>query len=226
MVKVIFLCHRRPDITHERYVELLLHGHVPLALRHHPTLRRYTVNIVEQAPPTEAAIDSIGALWFDTIDDYRQRLYDSPEGERIVQRDVGGFLGGAHAYATTEYVQKAAAAGQPGQRTPGVTMFCPLRRRPDLSHAEFVRHWQTTHVPLALAHHPHMVRYVTNVVDQRLDDTSPDWDGFAEIAFANSADARERLFGSPAGERIVRDDIARFIGHTFAYLVGEYVQRV
>ena len=37
MVKLIFLCRRRPDITHERYVELLLKGHVPIALRHHPT---------------------------------------------------------------------------------------------------------------------------------------------------------------------------------------------
>jgi uncharacterized protein (TIGR02118 family) len=226
MVKLIFLCRRRPDITHDRYVELLLHGHVPLAVRHHPTLRRYTVNVVEQAPPAEEALDSIGELWFDTIEDYRQRLYDSPEGERIIQRDVAGFLGRAHAYATTEYVQKATGERPIGQRTPGVTMFCPLRRRADLTHAEFVKHWQTVHVPLALEHHPLMVRYVTNVVDRRLDDASPEWDGFAEISFATAADARERLFASSEGERIVRDDIARFIGHTFAYFVGEYVQKI
>jgi uncharacterized protein (TIGR02118 family) len=226
MVKLIFLCRRRSDITHDRYVELLLHGHVPIALRHHPTLRRYTVNIVEQGPPAEEALDSIGALWFDSLDDFRHRLYDSPEGERIVQGDVAGFLGGADAYATTAYVQKAGDQPPVGQRTPGITMFCPLRRRPELTHAEFVHHWQTVHVPLALAHHPLMVRYVTNIVDQRLDDASPDWDGFAEIAFTTAGDARERLFGSPEGERIVRDDIARFIGHTFAYFVGEYVQRI
>jgi hypothetical protein len=71
-----------------------------------------------------------------------------------------------------------------------------------------------------------MVRYVTNVVDQRVSSTGPEWDGFAAISFASSSDPRERLFGSPAGERIVRDDIARFIGHTFAYFVGEYVQKI
>jgi uncharacterized protein (TIGR02118 family) len=226
MVKLIFLCRRRPDITHARYVELLLHGHVPLALRHHPTLRSYTVNIVEHGPPTEEALDSIGELCFDTLEDYRERLYDSAEGQQIVQRDVAGFLESADAYATTEYVQKATSERPVGQRTLGVTMFCPLRRRPDLTHAEFVHHWQTVHVPLALEHHPHMVRYVTNVVDQRLSGAGPEWDGFAEIAFASVADQRERLFGSPAGERIVRDDIARFIGHTFAYNVGEYVQKI
>ena len=225
MVKLIFLCSRRRDITHERYADLLLNGHVPIALRHHPTLRRYTVNIVEQAPATEEALDSIGELWFDSLSDYRERLYDSPEGERVVQRDVAGFMGGAHAYAATEHVQKAVSQRQLGQRTPGIKMICPLRRRADLTHAQFVEHWLTRHVPLALEHHPQMVRYVTNVVDQRLSTSGPEWDGFAEISFASAADARERRFASPAGERIVRDDIARFIGHTFPYYAGEYVQK-
>lgn len=221
MVKLIFLCHRRADISHERYVELLLQGHVPIALRHHPTLRRYTVNIVERGPEDEAALDSIGELSFDSLADYHDRLYDSLEGKRLVARDVAGFMGGAHAYATTEVVQRSPAARPPGRRTAGVKMFCPLRRRPELTHAQFVEHWQAVHVPLALTHHPHMTRYVTNIVDQRLSPDAPEWDGFAEITL----DPAHPLFGSPEGERIVRDDIARFIGHTFPYFVAEYVQR-
>jgi hypothetical protein len=110
MVKLIFLCRRRPDITHERYAELLLNGHVPIALRHHPTMRRYTVNIVDQGRPDEEALDSIGELSFDSLADYRERLYDSPEGEAIIQRDVAGFMGGAHAYATTEHVSAPPAS--------------------------------------------------------------------------------------------------------------------
>lgn len=221
MVKLIFLCRRRPDITHQRYADLLLNGHVPIALRHHPTMRRYTVNIVERGPDSEAALDSIGELSFDSLDDFRQRLYDSPEGERIVAADVAGFMGGADAYATTEVVQKSVIDRPLGARTAGVKMFCPLRRRPDLTHEQFVAHWQTVHVPLALEHHPHMSRYVTNLVDQRLSCDAPDWDGFAEITI----DPTQPLFGSPEGERIIRDDIGRFIGHTFAYIVGEYVQK-
>ncbi|MFN8642382.1 MAG: hypothetical protein U0802_12285 [Candidatus Binatia bacterium] len=95
MVKLIFLCHRRPDITHERYVELLLRGHVPIALRHHPALRRYTVNIVERGPEDEAALDSIGELSFDSLADYRERLYDSPEGaarRRRRRRRAGSWV--------------------------------------------------------------------------------------------------------------------------------------
>jgi len=221
MVKLIFLCRRRPDITHERYADLLLAGHVPIALRHHPTMRRYTVNIVERGPDSEAALDSIGELSFDSLDDFRQRLYDSPEGERIVARDVAGFMGGADAYAATEVVQKSVAERPLGTRAAGMKMFCPLRRRADLTHEQFVDHWQTVHVPLALEHHPHMSRYVTNLVDQRLSPDAPDWDGFAEITL----DPTLPLFASPAGERIIREDIGRFIGHTFAYIVAEYVQR-
>ena len=220
MVKLIFLCRRRPDISHERYAELLLQGHVPIALRHHPTMRRYTVNIVERGPDAEAQLDSIGELSFDSLADFHQRLYDSPEGERIVGRDVAGFMGGAEAYATTEIVQLSTTERPPGERTPRVKMFCPLRRHPDLTHAQFVEHWQKVHVPLALRHHPHMTRYVTNIVDQRLSPDSPEWDGFAEITL----DPNHTLFGSPEGERIIREDITRFIGHTFPYFVAEYVQ--
>jgi len=71
MVKLVFLCWRRPDISHERYVELLLRGHVPVALAHHPTLRRYVVNVVEGTREPAPALDSIGELSFDSLADYR-----------------------------------------------------------------------------------------------------------------------------------------------------------
>ena len=222
MVKLIFLCTRRADITHERYAALLLNGHVPIALTHHPTMRRYTVNIVERSPAGEAALDSIGELSFDTLTDFRERLYDSAQGEKIVGRDVAGFMGGAHAYATTEVVQKASVERPLGQRAAGLKLFCPVRRRSDLSHAQFVEHWQTVHVPLALAHHPHMLRYVTNLVDATLSPDAPDWDGFAEITLATPTSP---MFGSSEGEALIRADIARFIGHTFAYAVAEYVHK-
>ncbi len=61
MVKLVFLCQRRPDVTHEQYVEMLLRGHVPLALAHHPTLRRYVVNVVESTRGPLRILDSATA---------------------------------------------------------------------------------------------------------------------------------------------------------------------
>jgi uncharacterized protein (TIGR02118 family) len=226
MVKLIFLCRRRPDITHERYAELLLEGHVPIALRHHPAMRAYVVNVVEQSPPGGAELDSVGELSFATLDDFHQRLYDSPEGKKIVQTDVDRFMGGADAYATTEHVQKSLLPPpQNGKRSPGVKLICPVRRRAGMTREAFVEHWLTRHVPLAIEHHPQLLKYVTNVVDRELSDGGEAWDGFAELHFASLEDATRRMFPDADSERIVRQDIARFLSRAISYRVAEYVEK-
>ena len=226
MVKLVFLCRRRPDLTHERYAELLVDGHVPLALRHHPTMRKYVVNLVEGLRAGAEALDSIGELSFDTLDDFRDRLYDSDAGRRIIEADVAGFMGGAHAYVTREHVQKGPVTTAPlGARSPGVKIVGLVRRPDAMTHDEFVAHWLERHVPLALRHHPGLHKYVTNVVESRLGD-APDWDGIAELHFPSLEAMRTGFFDSPEGERIIREDMRRFIGTTWGYDVAEYVQRV
>jgi hypothetical protein len=92
MTKLIFLCRRRPDITHQHYVELLLKGHVPIALAHHPTLRKYVINIVE--------------LHFASELDLRERMYYSAAGEEIIRQDIARFIGKRAAYQVGEHVEK------------------------------------------------------------------------------------------------------------------------
>jgi len=227
MVKLIFLCRRRADISHEQYADLLLRGHVPLALKHHPALRQYIVNIVEHSPDGAEALDSLGELSFETLSDFRERLYDSPPGQAIIEADVRGFMGGAHAYVTTAHVQRAPSPAAPiGERTPGVKLMCPVRRRTGMTHSEFVEHWLTRHVPLALRHHIGLSGYVTNVVEQQLSPTGEPWDGFAALHFPSEQARRDGMFDSPEGERIIREDMARFIGDTGAYRVAEHVEKV
>jgi len=227
MVKLIFLCRRRPELTPGQYADRLLRGHVPLALRHHPTMRGYVVNLVEQVGTGVEALDSIGELSFETLADYEQRLYDGPEGRSVIERDVAGFLGGADAYVTTPHVQlDAAELRATGERSPGVKLVCPVRRRADLSREAFLDHWFGTHVALARAHHPGLVRYVTNVVERRLGADGEQWDGFTELHFRSADDIAGGLFDSPEGERIVRDDIGKFLSHAGFYRVAEYIHRL
>ena len=81
MRKLIFLCHRLPSISHEQYTEQLLRSHIPIALRHHPSMRRYVVNEVTTGfLPGPRELDSVGELSFASLADYRERLYDSDEG--------------------------------------------------------------------------------------------------------------------------------------------------
>lgn len=226
MVKLIFLCRRKPELSHAQYVDRLLGGHVPLAIRHHPTMTKYVVNIVGDSPAGEVELDSIGELSFASLEDFRTRLYDSEEGRKVIERDVAGWLGSASAYLVTEHVQKNTVGTVAlGQATPGTKLFCPLVRRSNLSHEQFVAHWLGTHVPLALRHHPGMTRYKNNVVDEALSPDAVPWDGFAEIQLDVSGDWHHGLFDNAEGERIVREDIARFIGRTGAYRCTEYRQK-
>ncbi len=226
MVKLIFFCRRRPDLTHEEYAEMVLRDHVPLAIEHHPAMRKYVVNLLDSVPSREPSYDSVGELTFDSLRDYRERLYDSAEGERLIQADVVRFMGGADAYATTEHVHRQPTPPAPlGCRSPRVKLICPIRRNPDLSHDEFVDHWLNTHRPLALAHHPGLIGYVANVVDEVLSDSAPALDGIGELYFASPEALRDEMFESPRGEAIIRADIERFIAHTSAYLATEYVQK-
>ncbi len=228
MVKLIFLCRRRPDLDHDAYVARVLAGHVPLALRHHATMLGYVVNVVEEVGAGLEPLDSIAELTFASLDDFQRRLYDSPEGRAAIERDVAGFLGGADAYVTTEHVPLALDRRcASGARSPGVKFVCPVRRRPDLARDAFVAHWLGVHAPIAKAHHPGFTRYHINVAERRLGDASgPAWDGFTEMHFANPSTIAGGLFDSPEGERLVRDDVAKFIGQAGAYRVAEYVHRL
>ena len=228
MVKLVFLCWRRPDISHARYVELLLRGHVPIALAHHPTLRRYVVNVVEGTRGAglepAPALDSIGELWFDSLADYRERLYDSPEGARVVADDVAGFLGGAHAYVTTEHAPPSSPSPPPGARSPGAKLVVCVARASGLGQAEFRRHWRECDLPRALRHAA-ATGYVTSVVEERLGEGGPEYDGVATLRFASDEACDGGLSGGSTGATGTDPERARFLGTIHAYRVVEYVER-
>lgn len=232
MRKLIFLCHRRPDITHNRYAELLLRGHIPLALKHHPAMRRYVVNIVEQGLlPGPRELDSIGELSFGSLADYRERLYDSPEGQKIIGHDVAGFMGGSDSYECTEQVPKPArVVGGVEQsappRSPGVKLYLGLKRKPEMSHAQFVDHWLERHSPLVLEHGARIAKYVQNVVDSRVSADGEDYDGFAELHFASEDDYLQQMAGHGSGPNPVQDDTANFVGGMAVWRVAEYVAKL
>jgi len=226
MLKIIFLCRRRPDITREQYAAFVLEGHAPLALKHHPTLLRYVINIAEGTPPGGPEIDSLPALYFASLEDFRERLYDSPEGQEIIRRDVARFMtGGADTYATTEYVQSKSTllTAMIGQRSPGAKETWLLRRREGMSRQAFVEHWLHVHVPLALASRTGLARYVASVVEARLSETGERWDGIAELHYPNRAGEQEPAFASSEARERFEADLTGFVGDYLVYPVSEWI---
>jgi uncharacterized protein (TIGR02118 family) len=226
MRKLIFLCHRRPDIT-----ELLLGSHVPIALKHHPTLRRYVVNEVTVGfVPGPRELDSVGELSFHALADYRERLYDSDAGRQIVGRDVAQFMGGADAYDCTEHVRKG--SDRPGplvdaspRTSPGAKLLLCLKRKPGLSHDQFVAHWLGAHADLVLEHGARVSKYVQNVVDGRLAPDAVEYDGFAELHYATEDDFMAQMASHGQGPNPVQDDTANFVGEMAVWRLAEHVAR-
>jgi uncharacterized protein (TIGR02118 family) len=232
MRKLVFLCHRRPDISHDRYAEILLQSHVPIALRHHPTLRRYVVNVVTMGLlPGPRELDSIGELSFASLADYRERLYDSDAGRDVVSRDVATFLAGADAYECTQHVRKGADRAGPFESaipepSPGAKLLLCLKRKPGMSHEDFVAHWLERHAPLVLEHGARVSKYVQNVVDARLSPDAVEYDGFAELHFASEDDFMAQMAAHSQGPNPVQEDTAHFVGEMAVWRLAEYVARI
>jgi len=228
MLKIIFLCRRRPDITRKQYAAFVLEGHAPLALKHHPTLLRYVINIAEGTPPGGPEIDSLPALYFASLEDFREHLYDSDEGREIIRRDVARFMtGGADTYATTEYVQRKSAlpTAPIGKRSPGAKETWLLRRREGMSRQAFVDHWLHVHAPLALASRTGLAQYTASVVEARLSETGELWDGIAELHYASRLDEHEPRFASEEAQKRFEADLAGFVGRVLVYPVSEWIQK-
>ena len=188
MVKLVFLCRRRPDITHARYVELLLGGHVPLALAHHQTMRRYVVNVVEETLGGGPALDSIGALWFATLADYRERLCDSEAGERLIAQDVARFMGGADAFVTHEHAAPAPPVPRRlEERSRGGKLLVCVRRPPEARAETFVDDWIAERVQPFVARGA-VAACVANVVQERLGTSVPDYQAIVELWLPGAAD--------------------------------------
>jgi len=98
-----------------------------------------------------------------------------------------------------------------GQPSPGIKQLSFVHRVPALTRDEFATHWSDRHTPLARVHHPGIWRYVQNIVIEALTPDAPGIDGVAELHFRTLDDLHHRYYDSEAGQRVIRDDVRRFI---------------
>ncbi len=226
VLKLIFLCTRRADLDHAAYAAHLLERHAPLALRHHATLRRYVLNVVDEPLAGAEPIDSVNALYYERLEDFEPRNYDSPEGERVVTEDHARFLGGAAGYLTHESVyREEAQSSERGSRSPGVKWICALRRAARLSADRFAARLETEVVPELLGGQASASHVALDRVERKLYDAGEDWDAFLETRFADTARAPAHPFDSFDCAASLRGRVARLCDATAIWRVAEYVER-
>lgn len=97
--------------------------------------------------------------------------------------------------------------------SPGVSLICLVRRRPDLAWQAYSAHWRDNHGPLALRRQPGFWRYVQNHVLEHLTPTTPDFDGIGELHFRTAQAVLSEMFDSPEGQSEIMEDTLRFMSH-------------
>jgi hypothetical protein len=102
-------------------------------------------------------------------------------------------------YRVTEAIPVAyEKSWKDGEPTPGVCLFTIFRQKKGISYDTFIDRWHNSHTPLSLRLHP-LWNYSRNVVNEKLTETSADWDGIVEEHFRTKSDLLNpfKFFGKP-----------------------------
>jgi uncharacterized protein (TIGR02118 family) len=84
---------RARGLTREDFARHWTQVHAPLAREHHPGVCRYVQNVViHTLTPDAPHVDGIAELGFASLDDLRERMYDSAAGQEIIAADVREFI--------------------------------------------------------------------------------------------------------------------------------------
>jgi hypothetical protein len=139
------------------------------------------------------------------------KLWD-PAADAVVKFSLpdGAWLVGA--YRCDEVVQKNYERTWPsGTASPGVKLVCLVRRKPEISHQQYLDHWRNDHGPLAVRMQPGFWHYVQNHVSDWLTDVTPDFDGIGELHFETVDDVFTGMFADEDAQRLIYEDIERFL---------------
>jgi hypothetical protein len=193
MVKLLEVISRRADLTHAQFTRHQITTHLQVVSRVPEFLapvRRYMQNHLFMEPHDLAAIkglpicstvDSIIEVWYDSVADCR-RAFENPRYLEIIRPDelLFGDVEGAWGVTTADstVMERNGFAGQ-------IKVFIFLKRRKELTHAEFLIRWQDSRdhrLVAAKAYRDHVGRFEENVVGQEVAESLPGMRPFDLVA--------------------------------------------
>ncbi|WP_440008448.1 EthD domain-containing protein [Halomicrococcus sp. SG-WS-1] len=183
MYKHVALLVRQEGTSHEEFVDHWQNEHTPIARDIEGVVRYQTVLPTD---PENAEFDGLAELYFEDLSDLHDALgspgsrdYDpTKEVAAKAREDVDNFLDVERRprFIGEEIVQKDEVDGD----TDGLYKHSAfLVRQEDMTHEEFVDHWQNEHTPIA-REIDGVVRYATVLPT---DPENAEFDGVAELYF-------------------------------------------
>ncbi len=88
-------------------------AHVPEARRHMPGLWKYVQNLVDPLPSDRAELFGVSELWFESVDDFRDRYWATPASQAEEHAEVSTFLSSrTWSLIAHEVIQHTGTAGR------------------------------------------------------------------------------------------------------------------
>ncbi len=221
MIKGFALIPQKAGITRETFHEHWEKVHAPLALQIQ-VLRRYVQS--HRLPQTlpgfeDVPYEGIAEIWFDQLSDVMQ-LGDNPDYVNGALADEPNFIdqSGLRFLATREEI---VIPGPTIERdTPLVKAIFLLKRRADMTVAEFQKYWLEEHAP-QIPRDMGVMRYVQcHQLPETYAEETPAFDGVAELSFEDMS-AFEAYWGSERVQAIFAADAPRFLGEGCVALLSE-----
>jgi uncharacterized protein (TIGR02118 family) len=219
MYKHVALLVRQDGMSHQEFVDYWQNNHTPIAKNIEGVVRYQQVLPTQ---PENAEFDGLAELYFETLDELHEALgspgsrdYDpTKEVAAEAREDVDNFLAVEERprIIGEEIVQKDEVDGD----TDGLYKHSAfLVRQDDMTHEEFIDHWQNNHTPIAREIEG-VVKYNTVIPT---DPENAEFDGVAELYFED-LDKLYRALGSegsrdydaPGGKaKEAREDVDNFL---------------
>lgn len=224
MIKGFALVARKPGMAEDAFHRYWREVHGPLALRI-TNLRRYVqAHRLPQPLPGFDAVpyDGVAEIWFDSYADM-QGMATNPEYLDGARADEPNFIDLAKLQFIATREQVVIDSAPIARDTGWIKALFLLRRRPDLSVAQFQDYWLTGHGP-QIPRDAGVQRYVQcHVLPETYAAGAPAFDGVAELWFADHA-AFLAYWSSPRIQKIFGDDAPRFLdgANCTGFLVEEY----
>lgn len=223
MIKGVALVARNPGLDEAEFHRYWKDVHAPITLRI-TVLRKYvqTHRLATPLPGFDAPPwDGVAEIWVDSLAILRN-LRHNPDYVHGAKLDEAHFLDpGKLAFLTTH--EHVLIEERPMTRfTPWIKAVFLLKRRPDLSVADFQDYWLNGHAP-QIPRDMGVMRYVqSHQLLESYGHAKPAYDGMAELYFEDEA-AFMAYWTSPRIQEIFAADAPRFLGEgCTAFLAEEY----